>query len=927
MRIPDATYRIQFTPAFGFTQARAILDYLQDLGISDLYASPIFHARSGSNHGYDVVDPNALNPELGTAESFIDLSDEIRRKKMGWLQDIVPNHMAFDHANPYLVDVLENGPASRYHHFFDIAWDHFYDILHNRLLAPFLGSFYGEALENGEMRLVYDQEGFSVNYFNLRFALSIESYRRLLTPCLEALRDELGEESSDYIQLLGVLYVLETLRTREGDLDRYNQIKFIKNTLWNLYGKNRSIRKKVDGIVTLHNGAPGDKESFTPLDTCLSEQNFRLSFWKVASEEINYRRFFSINDLISLRAEREEVFAETHQLVLRLTREGRFTGLRIDHIDGLCDPAGYLQRLREELGEIYLVVEKIVEPEEPLPSWPVEGTTGYEFMNRVCGVLCRKKNQRAFSRLYASFTGYDEDYEDLVYEKKKLMVERHMTGDINNLAHLLKDIAGRHRYGSDITMYGLRRSLIEIMAFFPAYRSYFRPGEGREADRKFVRRAIQLAQEKNPGLANEFRYLQKILLLDFDDFLPEEEKSQWLQFIMRFQQFTGPLMAKGFEDTLLYVFNRLLSLNEVGGSPDRFGFTLQEFHAYQKRRCAEWPNALSATATHDTKRGEDVRARLNVLSEMPQEWSRQIKSWSRINRAHKGRIGRRKMPSANDEYFLYQTLLGTWPFGDFDRGIYLARLREYAVKAVREAKVHTAWIKPDLEYEQTYLDFIEKVVADEAFLAEFVPFQRRIARFGIVNSLAQSLIKMAAPGVPDIYQGTEMWDFSLVDPDNRRPVDFEFRRGALAQLHSGAETDLGALLKELLEQPDEGRIKLFVLWRSLSLRSRLREVFQKGDYLPLAARGARAEHVIAFRRSLEERQVIALAPRFPATLSPEGEWPLGDIWAQSTLLLPQECAGRWRDAFTQREHTVTDHLPIDEALKLFPVALLEKIGS
>ncbi len=926
MRIPRATYRIQFTPEFGFEQAHRILDYLQDLGISDIYASPIFHARSGSNHGYDVVNPNALNPELGTAQSFEALSDAIREKEMGWLQDIVPNHMAVDHANPYLVDVLENGPSSRYYHFFDIVWDHFYDILHNRLLVPVLGSFYGEALEKGELRLVYDEEGFSVNYFTLRFALRIESYRTLLTPCQEELRDELGEESPDYVQLLGVLYVLETLRTAEGDLDRYNQIKFIKNALWNLYRKNRTVRKKIDDLVALHNGTPGDKESFTPLDTLLAEQNFRLSFWKVASEEINYRRFFSINDLISLRAERSDVFDQTHRMVLDLARQGRFTGLRIDHIDGLCDPAGYLQRLREELGDIYLVVEKIVEPDEPLPPWPVEGTTGYEFMNRVAGVLCRKKSQKAFARLYGSFTGLDDDYEELVYEKKKLIVERHMMGDINNLSHILKDIAGRHRYGSDITMYGLRRSLIEIMAFFPVYRSYFRLDEGRETDRRYVRRAIHLAREKNPGLANEFRYLEKILLLDFDDFLPQEEKSQWLHFIMRFQQFTGPLMAKGFEDTLLYVFNPLLSLNEVGGSPDRFGFTREEFHTYQKRRAAEWPHALSATATHDTKRGEDVRARLNVLTEIPQEWGRHIKSWSRINRPHKGRVGRRKMPSANDEYFLYQTLLGTWPFGDFDRCAYLERLREYAVKAVREAKVHTAWIKPDQEYEQTYLDFIEKILADEAFLQEFLPFQRRIAGFGIVNSLSQILLKLAAPGVPDIYQGTELWDFSLVDPDNRRPVDFEHRRRVLAQLETAAEANLAGLLEELLHTAHDGRIKLYLLWRALCLRRRLAPLFEKGDYLPLAAKGARAEHLVAFVRRHDEGQIATLAPRFPATLDPQGGWPLGEIWAETELLFPPQSAGTWRDAFTGREVVVPERCPLAELLAHFPVALLEKVG-
>ncbi len=627
MRLPNATYRLQFTPDFGFGDARKILPYLQELGISDIYASPVFHARPGSTHGYDVIDPNALNPELGSADEFQQLAAEVRALQMGWLQDIVPNHMAFARGNSYLMDVLENGASSRHYHFFDITWDHFYDVLHHRVLAPFLGSFYGDALENGQLQLLYDAEGFCINYYDLRFPLKIESYQHLLTPCVEALRGRLGEENADYIQLLGVLYVQQTLRSEPGDLDRYNQIKFIKNTLWNLYRKNERIRREIDGLVSFYNGSPGDSESFTPLDHLLGEQNFRLSFWKMAAEEINYRRFFSINDLISLRAERPEVFAETHRLVLAEVAAGHFTGLRIDHIDGLCNPAEYLRRLREKVGdELFLVVEKITAPGEPLPDWPIQGTTGYEFMNRVCGLFCQKGNAKAFSRLYAGFAGPQADYPELVYEKQKLIVERHMMGDINNLAHLLKHIASRHRYGTDITMYSLRRSLIEIMAAFPVYRSYLHPDGGRDADRKYIHQAIQTALARNPGLTNEFRYLEKILLLQIDEFLPAEETDQWLQFVMRFQQFTGPLMAKGFEDTLLYVYNRLLSLNEVGGAPERFGFSAEEMHAYFRRRLAEWPHALSATATHDHKRGEDVRARLSVLSEMPQEWGRQLRA-------------------------------------------------------------------------------------------------------------------------------------------------------------------------------------------------------------------------------------------------------------------------------------------------------------
>ncbi|MFA5514715.1 MAG: malto-oligosyltrehalose synthase [Desulfuromonadales bacterium] len=921
MRLPNATYRLQFTPDFSFAKARAILAYLDDLGISDIYASPIFHARSGSSHGYDVLDPNAFNPELGTAEEFRDLAAAVRARKMGWLQDIVPNHMAFARGNPYLFDVLENGSSSRYCQFFDIHWDHFYDVLHNRVLAPFLGSFYGEVLEAGQLHLTYDQEGFSVHYYDLHFPLKIESYQRLLTPCVETLRSRLGEEDADYIQLLGVLYVQETLRTATGDRDRYNQIKFIKNTLWNLYRKNRQIRREIDALLKEYNGRHGDLESFTPLDQLLGEQNFRLSFWKMAAEEINYRRFFSINDLISVQAEREEVFLETHRLISEQVAAGHFTGLRIDHIDGLCDPAQYLKRLREQIGdEVYLVVEKITAAGEPLPPWPIQGTTGYEFMNRVAGLFCRKENAKAFTRLYSAFSGEAVDYDELVYEKKKLIVERHMIGDINNLAHLLKNIASRHRYGSDITMYSLRRSLIEIMAAFPVYRSYLHPDGGREADRKYIHQAIQAALARNPGLTNEFRYLEKFLLLEIDEFLPAEEQEQWLHFVMRFQQFTGPLMAKGFEDTLLYVYNRLVSLNDVGGAPERFGFTADELHAYFRHRQAEWPHALSATATHDHKRGEDVRARLQVLSEIPQEWARQVRAWSRLNRRHKGRVGRRKAPSANDEYFLYQTLLGTWPFGNFDRREYLERIQSYAVKAVREAKVHTAWIKPDHEYEDTYLAFIEKVLDDGEFLAGFLPFQRRVASHGLLNSLGQTLLKMTAPGLPDFYQGCELWDFSLVDPDNRRPVDYPLRQKLLQALRQREEQEIPALLGELLAHPEDGRLKLFLIQRTLAFRRRHAEIFQQGVYQPVSAEGKHARHLFAFARSHAGQWAVTVVPRLLSTTVEPGAYPLGvDFWQDTTLHLPT--AGIWHETISGGSWK-GERILVGECLRHFPVAVL-----
>jgi (1->4)-alpha-D-glucan 1-alpha-D-glucosylmutase len=921
MRIPIATYRLQLHAGFTFQQTRDILDYLQELGISDLYSSPIFWAHKGSTHGYDVINPNELNPEAGTPEDFAALTEAVRKRQMGWLQDVVPNHMAFDPCNPFLADILENGASSRYFHFFDIEWEHFYEILRGRLLAPFLGDFFGKALENGQIQLIYDINGFAVGYYDMRFPLRIESYLRLLTHGLAELRTELGEEHGDYLQMLGVLYVLKTLHTEPGDEDRLNQVKFIKNTLWSLFRKNTTVHRVLDQTLLDFNGRPGDSDSFTQLEQLLADQNFRFSFWKVASEEINYRRFFSINSLISLRAERQEVFEQTHALTLRLMREGVFTGLRVDHIDGLCDPEQYLQRLREQAGDCYLVVEKILEFDEPLPdSWPVQGTTGYEFLNRVGGLFCQKKAERDFTRLYQGFTGLETPYEELVYEKKKLIIERHMIGDITNLAAMLKNIASRHRYGSDITMYSLRRCLIEIMAYFPVYRSYLRREGARAIDRRYIRQAMHRAAERNPGLQNELQFLEKFLLLEIDEFLPEEEQHQWRQFAMRFQQFTGPLMAKGFEDTLLYVYNRLLSLNDVGGAPERFGTTMEEFHSYCRKRQQSWPHALSASATHDTKRGEDVRARLNVLSELPQEWARQLKSWHRHNRPHKKTLRRHKMPSKNDEYFIYQTLLGTWPESGRADDDYRQRLRDYLVKAVREAKTYTAWVKPDLAYEEAALHFLERILQpDTPFMAEFLPFQRRLAHFGRINALAQTLLKITAPGLPDFYQGTELWDLSLVDPDNRRPVDYRQRTDMLVAFR---EREPLRMAEELLPQASDGRVKLFLIQRALQHRRQAPSLYQQGDYQQLEVRGLFREHLLAFSRRYRDQCTVTVVPRFLTGMLTEGHFPLGEtIWEDTLLVLPEDL-GNWREIITDQQLPDGNSLPVGAVLRNFPVALL-----
>ena len=924
MRIPVATYRLQLHKGFGFGAVKELLSYLCDLGISDVYASPVFKARKGSLHGYDVVDAGALNPELGGPEHFEALVGDLKELGMGWLQDIVPNHMAFDAENEMLRDVLENGPRSPYAEYFDIWWDHPYTGMKGRLLAPFLGKFYGESLEDEEIHLHFDEKGFRIGYYDLFFPLTIESYTHVLTHGLEGLKRRLGRNHPDFIKLLGILYVLKTLSTQEGE-EGYEQIAFIKNTLWELYTQCEEVREYIEESLSAFNGGEDSADRTRRLDALLSEQMFRLSFWKVASEEINYRRFFSINDLISLRVEREAVFRRVHGLILKLVENGSITGLRVDHIDGLYDPKGYLERLRKGAKDTYTVVEKILERGEELPSdWAVEGTTGYDFLNALNGVFCRRENKRVFTKVYASFAGKRDDFEDLVREKKKLILEKHMTGDIDNLALQLKDLASRDRFGSDITLQGLKRALSEVMASFPVYRTYVADEKVRREDQSFIRKALDRAGKTNPGLSHELDFVERFLLLRFEAGLSEEDKARRLAFVMRFQQFTGPLMAKGVEDTTLYVYNRLLSLNEVGGSPQGFGFSLKEFHEANLKRFKHWPHALSATSTHDTKRGEDTRARLNVLSEAPEAWERCIRAWGRMNKPKKIKVKGRDVPDRNDEYFLYQTLIGAMPFEQEAFGEFVGRIKDYVIKAVREAKVHTAWLKPDGDYENAYLSFVERILAPGSpFLEAFLPFQNEVAQCAVYTGLSQTLIKLTAPGVPDIFQGSELWDLTLVDPDNRRSVDYKKRRQFLAEIRAKAETSLQGLIAELLSTKQDGRIKLYLIHETLKARKDNSAVFREGEYLPLDAVGTLRDHVIAFARVKDGKWSITVAPRFFFALSEEGTPPLGrDTWKDTALILPEGAPGTWNNALTGETIRGRGRLSVAEILQNFPVALL-----
>jgi (1->4)-alpha-D-glucan 1-alpha-D-glucosylmutase len=925
MPIPTATYRIQFNKTFDFQAARNIIAYLADLGISCVYASPIFKARKGSLHGYDIIDPNSLNPELGSITDFENLKEQLQNYPMEWLQDIVPNHMAFDFDNKMLMDILENGTHSAYRNFFDIDWEHPLGSLQGKLLTPFLGGYYGESLENKEIRLKYDETGFSVNYYDRVLPLKIESYADMLSFRSGELRIRLGENDPDFIKFLAVLRILKTLPSGEAAKERYEQIKIGKHMLAELYDRNSEIRQFIDANIEIFNGEEKNPESFSNLESLLDGQVFRLSYWKVASEEINYRRFFHLNDLICLRMENEAVFDHAHALIFQLIKDGMVTGLRVDHIDGLSDPAAYLRRLRGKAGDIYLVVEKILEREEELSElWPVQGTTGYEFMNTVNGLFCQSKNEDRFSKIYAFFSGFENSGTDLVYERKKHIIEYHMKGDIDNLACHMKRIAGRDRHGKDFTLHGLKRALVEMLAHFPVYRTYINRNGSNQRDQTYIQAAAKEALRTHPGLCREIDYITSCLLAEPREH-PSPAEDDRIDFVLKFQQFAAPLMAKGFEDTLLYQYNRLLSLNEVGGEPYHFGYSLNEFHAFNRKRATLWPHSLSATATHDAKRGEDVRARINVLSELPDEWQRNLETWGKLNRGKKKRVGGKIIPDGNEEYFLYQTLIGSFPFDESEHPEYVERIKAYGIKALREAKVHSNWLAPDIDYEEGFVAFVGEIldaVEENPFLKQFLSFCRRIAHYGVFNSLSQTLIKITAPGLPDFYQGTELWDFNLVDPDNRRPVDFDKRKAYLKEIQEKARLNIRDFIEELRLAKQDGRIKLFLIHMALKARNGNREIFLDGSYTPLAIRGRLKDHIIAFARFHIHGWCLTIVPRFLMSVIKEGEYPLGSrVWLDTEVVLPDGSPCLWENIFTA-EVLSGRSLRVSEILKDFPVAML-----
>jgi len=929
MDVPIATYRLQFNHAFTFKDALRIIPYLAELGISHIYASPIFKAKKGSLHGYDIADHNMLNDEIGSYTDFENLIAKVNEYRMGWVQDIVPNHMAIDCQNKLLMELFEHGREVLPCQYFDIEWNHQYETIRGRLLTPILGSVYGDCLEKGEIKLVYDQEGFSLCYYDHRFPLRIETYALVMEQGLVKLKNELGSNHSGLIKLLGVLFSIKNLPGVQQVDERKLQSSFTKSILWELYTNDEPIRKFIDSTIAEINGVPGRPETFSLLDSIHSEQLYKLSFWKVATEELNYRRFFTVNDLISLRVEEEQVFRNTHQLIFELINQGKINGLRVDHIDGLYDPHTYLERLRRSASDTYIVVEKILGFDEMLPTvWPIQGTTGYDFCNYVNALFCKKQNQRLFEQIYHRFTGDLIHFESLLVECKRKIIDTHLAGDIDNLAILIKNVSGKDRRGTDITLYGLRKALIELMIYFPVYRSYINGQIFSSEDRMRLQTAIHNARKAHPGLSREFAFIERFLLLKFDPYATDEEKRNWTNVVMRFQQFTGPLMAKGFEDTFLYNYNQLISLNEVGGFPQMFGIHTETFHLFNGKRVRFWPNSMNTTSTHDSKRGEDIRARINVLSEIPVEWNEQVKNWARINKHLKEKDESGLIPDANDEYLFYQTLIGSFQ-PDEDKEQYKTRISDFMLKAIREAKVHTDWIAYNTVYEKGLLSFIQRVLdrnESSGFFDEFIPFQNKIAKYGLYNSLSQTLIKITSPGVPDFYQGTELWDFNLVDPDNRKQVDFDKRIKLLNELKQVPISEFPYFIPVLLAKWQDGRIKMFLIYRCNKARNDRAELFKNGVYIPISCGGVFRENIVAFARKLDSQWAVVAVPRFLTGIIKEVQIPVTDeIWADTFIQLPADIPAvenNWYNVITGESLHLDNQIKIGDLFKFFPGAFL-----
>ena len=969
---PRATYRLQMHAGFTLLDAKRIVPYLDSLGISHLYVSSLLKARKGSLHGYDVADHRQLNPELGTEDDLASLAEDLRKRGMGMILDVVPNHMWVGEDNEWWMDVLENGPTSRFANHFDIAWtNHPRERLRNKVLLPILDEPYGRFIEAGRMKLFFEQGHFGISIDQTRLPLDPRTYPVLLEPTLESLKTELGAESLAVLELQSILSAAKHLPPRDDlDADHYSEARgegtVIKRRLNDLVTQYPEVGSHIERSIHQIEGNKGQPESFTQLVELLEAQPYRPSFWRVALDEINYRRFFDVNDLAGLATERLEVFQAVHAKPFEWLQKGYLSGLRIDHIDGLLDPKEYLDRLQQYylLGiarsiwdadpslqdsaqwadmeplvlsriaetplpaesRLYVVVEKILGSRETLPTkWPCDGTTGYEFLNELNSLFVDPAHEEELTQIYERFSGQSRPFDQIAYERKRQILRSTMASELDVLVHQLDALAQKEWWSRDFTRNGLRQALEEMIACFPVYRTYVSTEPGSN-DQMMILLATHRARTRNPLLGREmFEFVRDTLLLrqTHSATTSSDYTACQRQFARKFQQLTSPVMAKGVEDTALYEFNRLLALNEVGGDPVRFGNTPDRFHAFLQARKQAQPHGMSPLSTHDTKRGEDVRARIDVISQIPNEWNERIRRWRAMNRQFKVELDEETTaPDRNEEYFIYQTLVGAWPRSSTVDDEFVDRLRNYMIKALHEAKVHSSWIMPDSSYDNAVCSFVASILKSNDFLADMQSFQDQIRPFALLNSLSQTLIRCLAPGVPDTFQGTETWNDRLVDPDNRCPVKFDELDAKLEQIHAILQHAPRERAEALRRSTTTDNGKMLITALALNLRRDHATLFESGDYLPLSVDGSDQHKLFAFAMIREREAVIVAAPRLldPTNLSEDGS----SIIVDANLILPNDLSSRqWQDALTELPLEKGQiKLPASKLFSSMPVAVL-----
>jgi (1->4)-alpha-D-glucan 1-alpha-D-glucosylmutase len=895
MFTPSSTYRVQLHKGFTFKDLLNIIDYLHALGISTIYAAPILKSTAGSIHGYDVTDPHAIDPEIGTKDDLRALAVKLKSKGMTWIQDIVPNHMAFDASNGRLMDVLERGPASNYYNYFDINWNHPNPGLKNKVMVPFLGQALETCIANNELKLIHTKYGFAISYFDAHYPVSNIAYEYLFsiidTPGAVILRQEWDEFYSGRA-------IRSEYRTWQNLKSKWIQAVFMHH------------QESILEIITEINK---DTEK---MSTLLHQQHYVLTHWKQTEKEINYRRFFTVNQLICLRMEDDDVFNEYHTFLFALFQENLIQGLRIDHIDGLQDPERYIQKLRKLFGNAcFIIAEKILEAKEAMPvGWQLQGTSGYEFLAYVNQLFTDKKGAKQLLEFYRSLVPELPSYSRLVLKNKKMMLQNYMQGEWNNLVHYFMEL----NLHGNFEFAKVKEALGLVMISLPVYRIYPQEIPLGANDLKIMQDTLEKAEQIDSGAAAVLVHFKTLFLSPTENVLA----SDILHFLKRLMQFTGPLTAKGVEDTTFYIYNPLISHDEVGDSPSTLGISIQEFHRRMESRLISSPRSLNASATHDTKRGEDVRIRLNLLSELGNEWQEAVSHWIDINKPFSSVVNHEKVPTVNDEYFIYQSIVGGFPEDAVVSDNWIKRLQEYLIKVVREAKVKSNWETPNEAYEGACTLFIERILTDQRnFLPSLVSFMNNILEAANAYTLGQVLIKITTPGIPDIYQGCELWDLSYVDPDNRRPVDYTQRKQHLDKIIQLEKRSVQSLFSFLAEHKTTAIEKLFVTWKSLNFRRSHEALFTEGTYIPLNEHGNK-QIAAVYARHYKTEWVIVAVPFGIAKQIKDHVWHLSD---EDVITLPEEFPHEWKNLFTGTSLTAKGHIPVRELFKDFSVALLYSI--